>query len=415
MRKLFYLLFLSFLFPLVTIYAQYQRCGTMEYLEALIQEDPTLPKRMERNEQLMQEYINQHQEGNGETITVIPVVVHVIWNTAQQNIPDNMITSQIRVLNEDFRRMEGTPGHNTHPDGADTKFEFRLADRDPDGNPHTGINRVQSAVASWGSWNNATLDEQLKALSYWPSENYLNIWVTNLSGGVLGYATFPGSVPPTRDGAVILWSAFGYNSPAVPYNLGRTTTHELGHWVNLYHIWGDVNNCTGTDFCDDTPPCSGQYFSGVPNCPVPSQCGFNRMIENYMDYSDDGCMNVFTNDQTSRMTAAYNGFRTSLLVSFREKMAVTTTGVDYVFTTPTGEPFAKLNFTSLGTVDSVTVEVWPRLKPLNIPPGSKAVNRYFDIKANGTGFNATLTVYYKDSEVVGFINGDSNLKLFRFD
>lgn len=392
---------------------QFVRCATDEYLQMQLEKDPKLRLKLENMESRLQEFIDNNPEiRSAQTVVTIPVVVHVIWNTAAQNISENMITSQIRVLNEDFRKMFGTPGHNTHPAGADTRFEFRLANRDPNGNPHSGINRVQTAVTSW---NYQTQDAQLKALSYWPSQNYLNLWVANLSGGVLGYAQFPGGNPLT-DGVVILWSAFGYNSPAAPYNLGRTTTHEVGHWLNLRHTWGDVNNCNGTDFCDDTPPCSGQYFSGVPSCPAPVQCfGLTRMIENYMDYSDDGCMNVYTNDQTTRMKAAYTNFRPQLFVSFKETLPVAATGVDYNFTNLANNIYATINFSNLGSVDTVTVEVFPNILPPNMPLGTKAVRRYFDIKANGTGYNATLTVRYEDTEVVGFINGDSNLKLFRYN
>ncbi len=410
------LLFLAFSFTLltVTLMAQknYVRCVTHEYMEQLQTENPRLRDILIQNEDRIQQIINQNPDMlSAETVITIPVVVHVIWNTAQQNISDAMIQSQIRVFNEDFRKMFGTPGWNNSPVGADTRIEFRLADRDPNGNPHSGINRVQTAVTSW---NYQTQNAQLKALSYWNSANFLNLWVANLSGGILGYAQFPGG-PAATDGVVILWSAFGYNSPAAPYNLGRTATHEVGHWLNLIHTWGDVTTCSGTDLCNDTPPCSNQYFSGYPSCPNPVQCsGMERMIENYMDYSDDGCMNIYTNDQTSRMKAAYTGFRTQLWTSLKEKIAVTATGVDYNFTNLQGQTFAKLNFSNLGTADSVTVEVFPNLLPPNMPAGSKAVRRYFNITANGTGYNATLTLYYNDPEVVGFNNGDSNLKLYRY-
>lgn len=402
-----------------TVFAQenFVRCYTDELLELELQNDPTLKQRIENMEFRLQQFIQNNPdliENTSGSVMVIPVVVHVIWNTTAQNIPDARIHSQMRVLNEDFRKMFGTPGWNTHPAGADTRFEFRLADRDPQGNPHTGINRVQTSVTSW---NPNTQDAQLKALSYWPSQNYLNIWVANLSGGILGYAYLPGTITPTRDGVVILHSAFGHNSPLPPYNLGRTTTHEIGHYINLLHTWGAGSNtgCEGDDGVADTPLCSGQYFSGVPTCPAPTQCGFVRMIENYMDYSDDGCMNIYTEGQRQRMSAAYFTHRTSLWSSFKETINVTQTGMNYDFHNWNNEVFATLNFTSLGSVDTVTVEVWPNLLPLDMPSGSKAVRRFFDIQANGTGFNATLTVHYKDTEVVGFVNGDANLQLYRYE
>jgi hypothetical protein len=211
MRRLVYF-FVFAILPFISIQAQQSsiiKCWTMEYMEELMQKDPTLVQTLENNEHIIQDYINSNPEYlSAATITVIPVVVHVIWNTAQQNISDAMINSQIDVLNEDFRRLNAdtvnTP-NEFRPVAADTKFEFRLADRDPNGDPHTGINRVFTNVTSW---NPSTQNAQLKALSYWPSQNYLNVWVANLSGGILGYAQFPGG-PAATDGVVILWSALG--------------------------------------------------------------------------------------------------------------------------------------------------------------------------------------------------------------
>jgi hypothetical protein len=415
MRRFIYYFVIAILVSLNSIYAQeMQRCATTEYMEMLQQQDPGLDQILENNELILQNYINSNPELlSGQTVVVIPVVVHVIWNTSAQNIPDAMITSQIQVLNEDYRRMNADTTNTPNefkPVAADTKFEFRLADRDPNGNPHSGVNRVFTNVTSW---NYQTQDAQLKALSYWPSQNYLNIWTANLSGGILGYAQFPGGNALT-DGVVILWSAFGRPSPLPPYHLGRTTTHEVGHWLNLRHIWGDDNGaCTGSDLCDDTPNQANYYF-GCPAYPQNS-CGSSDMFMNYMDYTDDVCMNIFTNDQTTRKKAAYTNFRPNLWVSFKETIDITSTGVDYNFTTTSGQTYATLNFSSLGTATKATIEVFPNLYPLNIPSGSKAVKRYWNITANGTGYTATLTVYYNDSEVIGFVNGDSNLKLWRYN
>lgn len=411
MKKfLLLLLTISLSFSLFGQQKDVTRCATMEYMDYLMKEHPETFTNMQTIEERIQQVLNSNKLSQDVVIS-IPVVVHVLWNTSAQNISDQMITSQIQVLTEDYRKMYGTNGWNTHPSGSDVKVEFHLADRDPNGLPHSGINRVYTTYTSFNYINDNTY---LKSLSYWPSDKYLNLWVCNLSNGILGYAQFPGG-PAATDGVVILYSAFGLNSPFYPYNIGRTTTHEVGHWLNLIHIWGDVSTCDGTDYCNDTPPCSGQYFSQVPSCPVPSQCGYPRMIENYMDYSDDGCMNLFTNDQTSRMRAAYTVYRYNLLVSAKEGLAVTQTGVDYTFTDIFGQPFASINFSSLGTVDSITVEVFPGQAPLNVPPGSKAVKRYFKITPEGTGYSANIKLYYKDAEVVGFTNGENNLQLYRYE
>lgn len=406
------LLLIFFLFSLsFNIYAQtqYVRCVTHEYTEQLVAQDPRYGVTLQRNEALLNRIVEQNiGESSAQTVIVIPVVVHVVWNTAAQNISEQMITSQIRVLNEDFRKMAGTPGWNNDPVGADTRIEFRLATVDPNGNPHTGINRVQTSVTSW---NYQTQNAQLKATSYWDSNRYLNIWTANLSGGILGYAQFPGGNQLT-DGVVILYSAFGYNSPAAPYNLGRTTTHEVGHWINLRHTWGD-GDCTVDDGVDDTPLCSGQYFSSVPTCPKPTQCGFVRQIENYMDYSDDGCMNIYTNGQSVRMNAAWQSFRSNLLISYKERLSVSATNTDYMFTTRAGANFAIVNFSTLGSVDSMTVEVFPNYYPPNMPEGKKAVKRYFVLTPKGSGSSGKVRLYYNDSEVINFTNGDNNLKIYK--
>ena len=144
----------------------------------------------------------------------------------------------------------------------------------------------------------------------------MNIWVCDLSSGLLGYAQFPGG-PASSDGIVCDYAYFGnIGTATAPFNLGRTATHEVGHYLNLRHIWGD-SNC-GNDFCNDTPEHNGSNY-GCPNYPSTSSCSGNGaygdMFMNYMDYTDDGCMNMFTQDQKTRMIAAINTYRTGLLTS----------------------------------------------------------------------------------------------------
>jgi len=260
------------------------------------------------------------------TVYQIPVVVHIIHNGEPigtgRNIPDSRVVRQIQILNEDFRKIAGTPGSNTQPAGADTKIQFVLSQRDPDGNPTNGIVRVQRSQAVWGLGDNDTL----KSISLWPEALYLNIWVCDLANNDIGYAQLPlcsavpfsgNNVDVLPDGVVIDYEVFGDNFlpnarfPA--YNRGRTATHEIGHFLGLIHIWGDASDCTGTDFCDDTPPQSGNSS----RCPRGRfTCGNTNMIENYMDYTNDTCMNVFTNDQARRMrTVLINCDRRSTLLS----------------------------------------------------------------------------------------------------
>ncbi len=306
------ILLLTVIFSLTTIiFAQkegnYKRCASTEYLEMQKQSDPSLAERMQNIESQIEQMINSGAiQRSSENVFIIPTVVHVVYKTSAQNISDDMIYSQIRVLNEDFRKMLGTPGHNDDPVGADTKIMFRLADIDPNGQPTTGIIRKQTTVSQFGL-NDAVKFSSQGGDDAWPSDKYFNIWTANISNGILGYAQFPGGNPLT-DGVVILYSAFGYNSPAAPYNKGRTVTHEVGHWVNLYHIWGD-GPCGVDDLVADTPESDNSNF-GCPTGHI--SCGSVDMIENYMDYTDDACMNIFTQGQTNRMVATTLGSRASL-------------------------------------------------------------------------------------------------------
>ena len=325
MMKNFMLLLVVSLFLMIRpTYSQHShnghiRCGTMQYLELQKQLDPGIEARMEQLEKQMQEWIenNQYTQNTEDLLITIPVVVHVVYKTSIQNIPDDQIFSQIDVLNEDYRRLNAdttqTPAMFQGVAG-DVEIEFCMATTDPDGNPTNGITRTQTNVNSF-STNNAIKYTSQGGEDAWPSESYLNIWVGNLSGGLLGYAQFPNGGSPLTDGVVILYSSFGYNSPGgYPYNKGRTTTHEVGHWLNLYHIWGDDGgSCSGSDLVADTPNQGNNYW-GCPPFPQ-SSCGSEDMFMNYMDYTDDACMNIFTNGQKVRTHAAINVYRSSLFSS----------------------------------------------------------------------------------------------------
>ncbi len=332
------------------LYAQanFIRCGTMQadsFMRALY---PDWPK-MDDYEDVLKERAERYKAQMARSRTIgevyrIPVVVHVIHNGEDvgtgRNISDQRILDQIEVLNEDFRRLPGTPGWNNHPRGADVKTEFVLARRDPNGNPTTGIVRWNRNAYGWSAppYTSAYMNSTIKPATQWDPDRYLNIWVADLDRGLLGYAQFPdlsgllgmpgdpsmGSCTQAAntDGVVILYSAFGSalkpggTGMAPPYNLGRTTTHEVGHWLGLRHTWGD-GDCSVDDFCDDTPLCNGPHY-GCTAHPV-SACiaGQRRMIENYMDYSDDGCMNIFTIDQAVRMRIVLENCprRSSLITS----------------------------------------------------------------------------------------------------
>lgn len=249
-------------------------------------------------------------------VVTIPVVVHVLYKNATQNISDQQIYSQIAILNQDYRRMNADTVNTPSvfdTIAADINVEFCLATLDPQGNPTNGITRTSTTGGQLLGWfsplgEDAKYDS-LGGKNAWPADRYLNIWVCELFPGLLGYAQFPGGNPAT-DGVVITYTAFGnIGTVTAPSLLGRTTTHEVGHWMGLYHIWGDDQDCSGSDSIPDTPNADQASSS---DCQVTRNSCSNEdpywgsfdphdMVQNYMDYSHDSCMNMFTNGQKARM------------------------------------------------------------------------------------------------------------------
>ncbi len=330
--------------------AERRNCGTMLDYQERLKNEPAFQRAEGRLETQIRNYIerNTGQTGfNFRTGTVtIPVVVHVVHNTTAQNISTAHIQSQIDVLNRDYRSTNTDIG--SVPSGfsgtvSDSRIEFVLAKRDPNCNPTTGITRTSTSVSSFDfnpTASTATTRNPVKFTSSngvdgWPSDEYLNIWVCNLIDipfQLLGYASFPSELAtrPAEDGVVVDFQFFGnIGTATAPFNLGRTATHEVGHWFNLRHIWGDDCNpvncdgschsseCTGTDFVTDTPN-AGQPNIGTPTFPLTDCCtsgGNGVMFMNYMDYVDDAAMIMFTNDQSDRMDAVLYTTRASLVGS----------------------------------------------------------------------------------------------------
>ncbi|MFN8287942.1 MAG: T9SS type A sorting domain-containing protein [Chitinophagales bacterium] len=319
MKKILFLLYVLTISAGLT--AQ-RNCGTMDYYNQQLSADPTLDQRRQEIETFTENFIaNGGMQSGNRAIVTIPVVVHVVYNTAAQNVSDAQIQSQIDVLNADFHKLNtdwtSTP---TVFQGlvADCEIQFCLAQRDPNGNATNGIVRVSTATTSFSQNNNVKFTAS-GGDDAWPSSSYLNIWVCPLSGGLLGYAQFPGGSAST-DGVVITYTGFGNTgTAAAPFDLGRTATHEVGHWLNLYHIWGDDGTaCTGSDNCADTPNQADENY-GCPAFPnVSCSNGPNGdMFMNYMDYTNDACMFMFTAGQKARMQALFatGGSRVSLLSS----------------------------------------------------------------------------------------------------
>lgn len=303
-------------------------CGTMEVLERLQREDPSMERRMREIETQTSSYIQEKstsQKANyTESVVTIPVVFHVIYNTTAQNISDAQCIAQLNQLNLDFARLNADASNTPSAFqslAANTNIQFCIARRDPNGNATTGIQRRQTTVSAF-STNDNMKQSANGGLDAWPASSYLNIWVCNMSGGILGYAQFPGGSAAT-DGVVLLYSTVGsvaQPGTAAPYNKGRTATHEVGHWLNLRHIWGDDGTgCSGSDQVGDTPNQAGENY-GCPSYPRTDGCTAASpgvMFMNYMDYTDDGCMNLFTLGQSSRMNALFGtgGARAGLLTS----------------------------------------------------------------------------------------------------
>ena len=328
MKKII-LVTISFLFSYSLVSAQKKECGTMEYLEYLKTQDPKLENLMLKNEHAMQNWIKTHPSSKSTktTIITIPVVVHVVYNNSTENISTAQILSAIEIINKDYRRLNAdtsaTPSVFAAL-GADCGIEFCLATTDPNGNSTSGITRTATSQTSFsaGTYTGVIYsDDGVKYTSQggidaWNTSQYLNIWVCDING-YNGYATFPGS-PASSDGVVVDFTRFGNFTAGSTSFMIRTASHEIGHWLNLNHTWGEnwltTSNC-GDDFCNDTPTESAATY-GCGTFPYNAFNACNsgpngEMYMNFMDYTD--CRNIFTQDQKTRMIAAINLFRPAFL------------------------------------------------------------------------------------------------------
>lgn len=306
--------------------AEIKNANDKKYQERMLERDSNWHQKREAYEQQIQNFINNKKKDLApQAIITIPVVVHVLWNSPVENISDNQIFSQMIVLNEDFGRTNSDTTNTPPPFSliaANTGIQFCLAQRDPNGNLCTGIERRQTTVASFAV-------DQMKffaqgGLDIWDPTRYFNIWVCN--DGQFNYGEFPTSTVSNTFGAVVHYSLFGSNytiygvfpNIIAPTNKGRSGTHEVGHCFNLRHIWADEPACTGSDFCSDTPNQAG-YSSNCLTFPHYDACtpnGDGIMFQNYMDYSIGSCMNLFTQGQSARMNAVlsiapYDGLASS--------------------------------------------------------------------------------------------------------
>ncbi|SDR87351.1 zinc metalloprotease [Gramella sp. MAR_2010_147] len=284
-----------------------EKCYSMKNLNRLLNENKGLHNKMYKIEKNTRSILAKSNNGKGGKpgsggggteppatdnlgVVNIPVVVHVVYNNSQENISDQQINSQIAVLNDDFRAsnndVNGIPSEFAN-DVADSEISFTLA----------SVQRHSSSTQQWGT--NDAVKAQYPPVS--PSTT-LNIWVANIGGGILGYAQFPGG-PASTDGVVISPQYFGTTGyVSAPFDKGRTATHEVGHYLNLRHIWGD-GRCKQDDFVADTPDSDGPNY-GCPSYPTVN-CRSTDMTMNYMDYTNDACMYMFSEGQKARMRTIF--------------------------------------------------------------------------------------------------------------
>jgi hypothetical protein len=284
--------------------AKERRCAAYEVLQQQLLADPSLLGRMAKIEKLTADVQKNKAlyrllpDGSIE----IPVVVNVLYKTTAQNVSLAQVQSQIDALNADYNTLYPVPAlFDTLRASTGVHFALR------------SVVRKSTTKTSW-STNDAMKKSAQGGINPTTPDSVLNLWVVGaMTGGVIGYAQFPGGSAAT-DGVVIAYDCFGtIGTAASPFNLGRTATHEVGHWLNLRHIWGDAT--CGTDYVDDTPFHNAANF-GCPTYPHLSTCSGTpvEMTMNYMDYTDDGCMALFTKGQKTRMLATFlvgggrNGF-----------------------------------------------------------------------------------------------------------
>lgn len=291
-------------------------CGTMEYLKKQIQENPNIEILMRQYEEQTQKMMKDAPGLQSNGTVTIPVVVHILYNTEDQNISDERVFQQIQQLNEDFAGMNPNPMGEFSPLlKVNTGIQFCLAQTAPDGSPTNGIQRRQNVPVFYYPDNGMKYYKR-GGLDAWDPNFYLNIWVCPIQG-VGAFGQFPGSGINETYGVAINTHYFG-QSPITGYEKGHMLTHEIGHCFNLRHIWADDNGaCTGSDLCEDTPN-QGNFFRGDYRGVLTDDCTQSSpgiMYMNFMDYANDDTYSNFTPDQNARMWASLNGPLLSLTTS----------------------------------------------------------------------------------------------------
>lgn len=387
--------------------AGYTRCHTMEADSIRRANDPSLPTLWEEElwiQQKVAELKQQQAEGKmQQSVLTIPIIFHIFTSgSGATNVSSAIVQHQVDQLNLDYRNLSGA----TYSQAGDCQVEFCLALVDESGNTlaEPGIERITSYGA--GPFEKLDFENGMKAATIWDPTQYFNVWVANLSGSILGYAQFPSSSglsglntnggSANTDGVVILYTSLGSvanpNPSGGSYGMGRTLTHEAGHWLGLRHIWGD-SNC-GDDYCNDTPESTTSNYG----CPNQTTCDGNHdMVENYMDYTDDDCMNIFTADQAIRVQTVMTNCsrRNTLNAASTTKCNVVTVADDAGIngiTDPSGNicassttitPTVTLENNGTNTLTSVTINY-------NLDGGTNQTYSWSGSLASGSTVNVTL-------------------------
>ncbi len=394
------------------------RCHTMEADSIRRAKDPSLPSLWDEElwlQQKIAEMKQQQAEGKmQQTVLTIPIIFHIFTSgSGATNVAASHIQHQVDQLNLDYGNLSGS----SYAVAANTQIQFCLALVDESGNTlaEPGIERITSYGA--GPFADTDFENGMKAATIWDPTQYFNVWVANLSGGLLGYAQFPSSSglsglssnggSANTDGVVILHTSLGSvanpNSAGGVYGMGRTLTHESGHWLGLRHIWGD-GGCSVDDFCNDTPKSDASNF-GCPNTnsctdsygsPWPTANPVD-MVENYMDYTDDSCMDTYTADQATRIQTvmANSPRRNTLNAASATKCNVVTyandAGINGI-SDPSGSicasstsitPTVTLQNSGTSTLTSVTINY-------NLDGGTNQTYSWTGSLASGSSVNVTL-------------------------
>ncbi len=321
---------LTFQYTIVLALGEVERCSTEKYMQLQLANNPKLLTKIDENDQAAKDWlVNQKERGayfkTNQSIITIPVVVHILYNenAPEDNLSMEQILSQIEVLNQDYQLRN--PDRNNIPEifqdvAANIDIAFCLASRDPNGAFTDGVTRTKlpADLITFTLEDDQIKRPELGGVAPWSRDHYLNIWVGRLEEDVLGYSSSPG-FSASIDGVAISTRYFGKGSQFnlhPSYNRGRTTTHEIGHWLGLRHTWGasEENGCNFDDGIEDTPNSAAPYY----DCPLLSNsvsCDSQDMTMNFMEYVNDVCMYMFTNGQKERILSVLNTTRSSLFDS----------------------------------------------------------------------------------------------------